>query len=148
MASSAVLKNTPSTAELEAAFPPIDPGIRPFGSRVLVQIRTAKKVTAGGIILTDDAKDTEKWNTQIAKVIAKGPLAFKNRNTLEDWKEGHWCEPGDFVRVPKYAGDRFGIPFGDKVDGVQRDEAMFVIFDDLNIIGAVTGDPLGIKAFI
>ena len=68
---------------LKEAFPEIDAGIQPFGSRVLVQIRTAKKKTAGGIILTTDTKDTEKWNTQIGKVMHVGPLAFKNRNTME-----------------------------------------------------------------
>ena len=31
---------------LKEAFPEIDAGIQPFGSRVLVQIRTAKKKTA------------------------------------------------------------------------------------------------------
>ena len=54
---------------MKEAFPAIDAGIQPFGSRVLVQIRTAKKKTAGGIILTTDTKDTEKWNTQIGKVM-------------------------------------------------------------------------------
>ena len=37
---------------MKEAFPDVDPGIQPFGSRVLVQIRTAKTKTSGGIILT------------------------------------------------------------------------------------------------
>ena len=57
----------------------------------LVQIRTAKSKTAGGIILTTDSKDTEKWNTQVGKVINIGPLAFKNRNDMKSWPEGQWC---------------------------------------------------------
>ena len=36
---------------LEEAFPSVEPGLIPFGSRVLVQIRSAKKTSAGGIIL-------------------------------------------------------------------------------------------------
>ena len=36
----------------DEAFPPCDPGIMPFGSRVIVQIRTPKTQTKGGIILT------------------------------------------------------------------------------------------------
>jgi co-chaperonin GroES (HSP10) len=108
-----------------------------------VQIRTPKMKSAGGIILTSETKDTEKWNTQVAKVIAMGPLAFRNRDTMQEWKEGAWCGPGDFVRVPKYGGDRWEVPTEN------RDEpAMFVIFNDLDVLGRVTGDPLAIKAFI
>lgn len=126
---------------LAEAFPAADAGVQPFGSRVLVQIRTPKK-KVGSILLVQDTKDTEKWNTQVAKVIAVGSLAYKNRNTQEPWPEGQWCQPGDFVRVPKYGGDRWEVP-------LNKDEnAMFVIFNDLDIIGKVTSDPLAIKAFI
>jgi co-chaperonin GroES (HSP10) len=130
---------------LAEAFPETDSGIQPFGSRILVQIRTAKSKTSGGIILTNDSKDTEKWNTQVGKVINIGPLAFKNRNTMDGWPEGQWCNEGDFVRVPKYGGDRWEVPLDEKPMG---EKAMFVIFNDLDIIGKVTGDPLKIKAFI
>lgn len=128
--------------ELNIAFPAVEPGIQPFGSRVLVQIRNPKQVTASGIIIDSGSKDTERWNTQVAKVISLGPLAFKNRNTMESWPEGAWCQPGEFVRVAKYGGDRWEVPYGD------REVALFVIFNDLDIIGRVTGDPLAIRAFI
>ena len=130
---------------LAEAFPETDSGIQPFGSRILVQIRTAKSKTSGGIILTYDSKDTEKWNTQVGNVINIGPLAFKNRNTMDGWPEGQWCNEGAFVRVPKYGGDRWEVPLDEKPMG---EKAMFVIFNDLDIIGKVTGDPLKIKAFI
>ena len=130
---------------LAEAFPAVDAGIRPFGSRVLIQIRTAKSKSSGGIILTNDTTDTEKWNTQIGKVVAVGPLAFKNRNTMESWPEGDWCQAGDMVRVAKYGGDRWEVELPDDVKG---DTAMFVIFNDLDIMGSVTGDPLKVKAFI
>jgi co-chaperonin GroES (HSP10) len=136
---------TPETASspIDEAFPKVDPAVQPFGSRVLMQIRTPKKKSAGGIIFTGETQDTEKWNTQVAKVIAVGPLAFKNREKMSPWPEGEWCKPGDFVRVSKYGGDRWEVP----IPG--RDEsAMFVIVNDLDIIGAVTGDPLQVKAFI
>lgn len=129
-------------SELEEAFPAVDAGVQPFGSRILVQIRTPKTKSKGGIILTTNTVDTERWNTQVAKVISVGPLAFKNRNTQESWPEGDWCKPGDFVRVPKYGGDRWEVAIN------KNDSAMFVIFNDLDIIGQVTGDPLAIKAFI
>jgi co-chaperonin GroES (HSP10) len=129
-------------ASIEEAFPSIDAGVKPFGSRVLCQIRLAKKKTRGGIILTGDTKDTETWNTQVARVVAVGDLAFKNRNTQEPWPEGSWAHPGDFVRVPKYGGDKWTV----KIDDDQ--EVIFVILNDLDLIGAVTGDPLAMKSFV
>lgn len=125
------------------AFPAVDAGIQPFGSRVLIQIRTPKKKTSGGIILDIGTQDTEKWNTQVGKVISLGPLAFKNRNDMTAWPEGAWCQAGEFVRVAKYGGDRWEVKVPDT-----DESAMFVIFNDLDIIGQVTGDPLKIKAFI
>lgn len=126
------------------AFPAVDAGIQPFGSRVLIQIRTPKKKSAGGIILdVAGLNDTEKWNTQIGKVVALGPLAFKNRSSMETWPEGEWCQVGEHVRVAKYGGDRWEV----SVAGTDE-SAMFVIFNDLDIIGRVTGDPLAIRAFI
>ena len=133
---------------LAEAFPAAEPGVQPFGSRVLVQIRTPKSKTAGGIILHNESKDTEKWNTQVAKVVAVGPLAFKNRTTQENWPEGSWCSDGDFVRVPKYGGDRWEVPLGTRGTDGGVQTAMFVIFNDLDLIGRVTADPLSIKAFI
>lgn len=124
------------------AFPAAEAGIQPFGSRVLVQIRTPKTKTASGIIIDSGSRDTEKWNTQVAKVIAMGPLAFKNRNTMADWPEGSWCSPGEYVRVAKYGGDRWEVPLPG------GESALFVIFNDLDIIGRVVGDPLAIRAFI
>lgn len=131
-----------SYESLDEAFPPCDAGVQPFGSRVLVQVRTPKQKTKGGIILTTDARETEHYNTQVAKVIAVGTLAFKNRNTMEPWPEGSWCEVGDFVRVPRYGGDRWSVKTAD------GDEAIVVIFNDLDLVGRVTGDPLAIKAFL
>lgn len=126
------------------AFPAVDAGIQPFGSRVLIQIRTPKKKSAGGIIIDiHGSNETEKWNTQIGKVITLGPLAFKNRNDMKPWPEGDWCKAGEYVRVAKYGGDRWEV----KVPG-KDESAMFVIFNDLDIIGQVTGDPLAIRAFI
>jgi co-chaperonin GroES (HSP10) len=127
---------------VDEAFPACDPGVQPFGSRVLVQIRTPKKKTAGGIMLVGETRETEHYNTQVAKVLTVGSLAFKNRNTMESWPEGSWCAPGDFVRVPRYGGDRWTVKTPD------GDEAIVVIFNDLDLVGKVTGDPLAIKAFL
>ena len=127
---------------LDEAFPAVDAGVRPYGSRVLVQIRSPKKKSAGGIIIDTGSRDTEKWNTQVAKVISVGPLAFHNRDTMQPWPEGAWAKPGDYVRVAKYGGDRWEVPVED------NEVALFVMFNDLDLLGEVTGDPLAIRAFI
>lgn len=139
-----MLLETPLEMEydsLEDAFPEVDCGIEPMGSRVIVQIRRAKKQTKGGLYIPEEARKTEASNTQVAKVVSVGVLAYRNRNTMEMWPEGAWCAVGDYVRSPKYGGDRWTVKFGD-------DEIEFVMFDDLNILGRVTGDPTKIRAFI
>jgi co-chaperonin GroES (HSP10) len=131
---------------LEEAFPAVDPLMAPYGARVLVQLRAVKeKVTSAGILIPEEVKETEKWNTMIGKVIAIGPLAFKKRDDMQPWPEGAWANVGDFVRVPKWGGDRWEIDFED--DGL-KGKALFTFFNDHELIGKVTGDPRAIKAFI
>ncbi len=141
-----------SVSPLEEAFPPADPGIVPLGSRVLVQVKrppdkkiiTRQDGTKVELHFADESKDAEKWNTQVGVVIALGPVAFHDRTTLEPWPEGDWLVPGDFVRVAKYGGDRFEVPtFADP-----KARALFVIFNDLEMIAKVTGDPLQIIAYV
>jgi co-chaperonin GroES (HSP10) len=127
---------------LDEAFPPVDPGVQPFGSRVLCQLRTPKSVTKGGIHLLGDTRETEHWNTQVAKVLAVGELAFRNRQTRDLWPEGSWCEVGEFVRVPKYGGDRWTVSLSG------REDALLILFNDLDLLGKITGDPLAIKAYV
>ena len=133
---------------LDEAFPVVDSGCAPLGARILVQFKqTPKKTTSSGIILVEETKDTEKWNTQVAKIIAIGPLAFKQRDTMQPWPEGSWAEIGEFVRVPKWGGDRWEVPYGEVVNG-EQDMALFSVFNDHELISLVTGDPLKVKAFL
>ena len=138
------LTNNEVTYEYESlddAFPPCDPNVQPLGSKVMVQIKTPKKQTKGGIILPDEIRETDHWNTQVAKVLAVGPLAFHNRDTGKLWPEGAWCAPGEFVRVPKYGGDRW------VVKTAAGGDAVILIVNDLDINAKVI-DPLAMKAFL
>jgi co-chaperonin GroES (HSP10) len=133
-------------AALQEAFPAVEPGAVPVGGRILVQWRaTRNTVTSSGIVLVEETKETEKWNNQVAKVIAIGPLAFKKRDTLEPWPEGNWIEVGDYVRMPKWGGDRWEVPYGDPSLG---ESALFSVFNDHEVIAKVTMDPLKVKAFL
>lgn len=131
------------------AFPEVDPGLVPFGSRILVQLRSPRSMTRGGIYVPQDSQETEFWNTQVAKVIALGPGAFRNRDTLEEWPEGAWCREGDFVRVPKYGGDKWFVDLPNaKASRAGVDKALFILFNDLDIIGKITTDPLEVVAYL
>lgn len=133
-----------NAAEIAWAFPSVDPGAKPLGARVLVQLRrTKQQATSAGIILVQETKETEKWNNMVGKVVALGPLAFRKRDTMEPWVEGTWCEIGDYVRVPKWGGDRWEVEVAD-----DEEKALFMILNDHEIIATVTGNPLEMRAFL
>jgi len=134
--------STYTTEQIAEAFPDVDPGFEPFGSRVIVQLRSPKLKSKGGIILVDDTKETEMWNTQIAKVRALGPLAFKNRENIKTWPEGEWCKVGDYVRIPKFNQDKWFIELD---SGLQ---VLFMLVNDIDLLAKKLGNPLEVKAYI
>ncbi len=131
-----------SSGTLEEGFPDVDPNFEPFGSLVLLQVRVAKRTISkdSKIELPDEVRATIQANTQVAKVIAHGPLAYCNRNTGEKWPEGAWANPGEFVRIPKYAGDRWEVKHEDGV-------VTFVLLKDLELSGRVPR-PLDVVAYV
>jgi len=131
-----------SFKSLEEAFPKVDAGHTPLGERVMVQIRKAVQKTKGGIIISVETQKTEHDNTQVGKLIAVGPLAFRNRDTGAKWPEGDWASVGDYVRCPKYGGDRW------EVKDSLGESVVCAIFKDTDLIAKVTADPRTIRAFI
>jgi co-chaperonin GroES (HSP10) len=140
------MSNTPeagNSADLQEAFPVVDPGAVPLGARVLVQMRLPKrKMTSSGIILAAETVDTEKAQNPIGKVVAVGPLAFKKRDTMEPWPEGTWVEVGDYVRVPRWTGDRWEVPVS------QDDVVQFMLMNDHEVVAKLTSNPLEMRAFV
>jgi len=132
--------------DLDWAFPKVDPGAEPLGARILVQLRRSKKKTESGLWLVEETKETEKWQNMVAKVIELGPIAFKKRDTMEPWVEGIWCEVGDYIRVPKWGGDRWEVTLPDAEKG--DDPVLFMVLNDHEVIAKITGNPLAVKAFI
>ena len=45
---------------LEEAFPVVEPGAKPLGARILVQLRQTKKTSKSGIVLVEETKEAEK----------------------------------------------------------------------------------------
>lgn len=145
---------TATDDELLKAFPDVDSGFEPFGSRIIVQLRCPKLYSPGGIKFPDDVIETEMWNTQIGKVRSIGPLAFKNREKLTDWPEGAWANIGEYVRIPKFNQDKWFIEYptkiktslGMEIDATER--VLFMLINDLDLLARKTGNPLEVKAYI
>jgi hypothetical protein len=98
--------------------------------------------TRGGILKPGEVEDIERYRTQAALVRALGVAAYTHRDTGEEWVEGAWCIPGDFVRSPMFGGDRFDITH--KV-GDEKVKTTFVFLKDSDLIALVVGDPLNIE---
>ena len=139
-------EGVPDEQELKWAFPDVSPGQKPFGGRVVVQLRRIKKTTASKIILVAETKETEKWQNMIGRVVEIGPLAFKNRETMESWPEGSWASVGDYVRVPKWGGDRWEREVPNEEGN--EDPVLFMTINDHELIVRVTDDPLSFKAYV
>jgi co-chaperonin GroES (HSP10) len=140
-----VTNDVPDAKELDWAFPEVEPGMQPYGGRIIIQLRRVKK-RKGMIYLVEETKENEKWNNMIGKVIAIGPLAFKNRDTMTSWPEGSWANVGDYVRVPRWGGDRWEIK--DPTDEQGEDPVLFMTINDHELIAKVTANPLSFKAFV
>lgn len=109
-------------------FPDIEPGSRPTGNQVMIQLRTVPKKSHGGIVLVEETKEFNQGNTQVARLVKLGQIAFHDRSSGEMWKEGAWAELGDLVLAPRYGGFRFEVP----IPGTDE-QAIFAIINDYDI---------------
>lgn len=131
-----------ASGTMEESFPDVDPNHVPLGQNVLIQIRVARRKASkdSDIELPDEVRATIQANTTVGKVIAVGPLAFKNRNSGQPWPEGAWVEVGEFVRVPRHGGERWEVPHGDGV-------VTFLQLADLQLGGKIPR-PLDVIAYV
>ena len=116
------------TEYIEQHFPQVDPGVKVCGAKVLIQLRTIKEFSSGGIALAKATTEFNNGNTRIGRLVAVGGIAFCDRNTGQEWKEGKWAEVGDIVIMPAWGGFRFEVP----IPG-QQEKAIFTVFDDTNV---------------
>lgn len=72
-----------------------------LGWRLLLRPVAIRPKTKGGIVLPDIVKDDMLYLNTVARVLAVGPLAFKQ----EDY-EYQWVKVGDYVLYGKNAGKR------------------------------------------
>lgn len=127
-----------NTIDLETAFPDVPCPIKPFGNRVLFQMRKPKGKTTGGIILVDDTTEDKQRQEQTAKVVAIGPDAFRFASG-EEWASGPTFKVGDYVRVPLHGGDNHWVP-------LDKDKVLFKTFKSYEVVGMIEGDPLEVTS--
>ena len=61
---------------------------------------------------------------------------------MDSWPEGSWCSVGDYVRVPRWTGDRWEV----KID--QDTTVEFMLMNDHEVVAKLTCDPLTMRAFV
>lgn len=114
-------------------FPEVEPGQRPCGNKVLVQLMLVQK-KHGSIILASDTQDFNKNSTIVCRVVKKGEIAFRSRDTGMLWKEGAWANIGDIVLMPRYGGtNRIEVPLN------EDETVIFATYDDYSITNVVEG---------
>lgn len=77
------------------------------GYTLLVRPVRVKEKTKSGVILPDSAQEDLKYLTNVSRVLAIGPYAFKS----DKFDQGSWCangdiKVGDYVLHGKYDGEK------------------------------------------
>lgn len=131
---------------LDEAFPVVDFACDPGKStNYVVQLRRAKRMSAGGIILSEQDRNAESDNTTVGKVVAIGRGCFRDKE-FRPWPEGPWFELGEYLRIPRYGGMRFKVSWKDEHG---KDEYInFVMFEHLQFLAKVPGDPLRVIDYV
>ena len=74
----------------------------PQGPMILLKTRKFETKSAGGIIHTlSNEAERETAGQSVYQVVAQGELAYKDHPT---YKDAVFCEVGDWVCAPRYAG--------------------------------------------
>lgn len=103
-------------------------GIIPTEYKCLIEPKSVEEVTAGGIILPDMTKDSEKYSATEGTLIAVSHLAFSYA-TDKEWA-GKKPKPGDRVIYAKYAGTRVKSPKDGKEYLLANDKEIMAIVEE------------------
>jgi len=69
--------------------------IEVFNNQVLLGIYIRPVKTRGGIMLTDNYRDEDKWQGKVGLVLKKGPTAFMDKTG--EWFDGVTINDGDWL---------------------------------------------------
>lgn len=93
---------------------PINKLPKPVGWRVLVGSVFIDEKSAGGIILTESTKDSQKYGRFVAKVLAVGSECYNHEKfqggvSIKERQPKPWVRVGDYVVVGQYAGQNIPV---------------------------------------
>ena len=100
----------------------------PKGYRILCGVPKIEDKYESGILKAGNTRQVEENATVVLYVMKMGDLCYKD---VQKFPTGAWCQEGDFVVTPAYAGTRI------KIHGVE-----FRIIND-DTVQAVVDDPRG-----
>ncbi|OAY76430.1 20 kDa chaperonin, chloroplastic [Ananas comosus] len=93
--------------------------LKPLGERVLIKVAEAEEKTAGGLLLTEAAKEKPSIGTVVA--VGPGPLDEEgNRKPMD-------ISPGSTVMYSKYAGSEFKSTDGSDYIALRVSDVMAVL---------------------
>ena len=83
--------------------------LRPEGDKVIVKPDTAEKVSSGGIIIPDLARDQQQTAATRGELVAIGPEARLRFSEGLDGVDAHDAKPGQRVIFSKYGGSSIRV---------------------------------------
>ena len=75
------------------------------GYQILVKPICPEKKTKGGIILTDNYRDSFNYISNIGRVLSMGPLCYNDKEKFGE----PWCAVGDYVITERNVGQKFRL---------------------------------------
>ena len=103
--------------------------LRPEGEKVIVKPDTAEKISSGGIIIPDLARDQQQTAATRGELIAIGPDARLRFSDGADGVDAFEAKPGQRVIFSKYGGSSIRI-----------DRQEYRILFDKDIVCLITGE--------
>lgn len=67
-----------------------------FNNQILIATYIRPEKTKGGIIMTDRARDEDKFQSKIGLIVAKGPSAFQEEEG-GNWFNGRQLDVGEWI---------------------------------------------------
>lgn len=125
---------------LEEIFPVVPHGRQPLLTHYLVQKPLVRRKTKAGIVVVEETVQAEQDTCTLGKVIAISPQCFHDKSGVM-WYEGPSFAVGDYLQIPRFGGFRFAVPW-------QGESVEFVMFDHLQQIAKITGDPRKITTYL
>lgn len=117
-------------AEIQAAVAPYLDEIVPMGARIMVAVYQRPEKTKGGVFLTQDSRNEDRWQGKCGLILKMGPLAFQ-ADATHQWGD-RIPKIGDWVAFR--VGDTHPFLLGDRTCRLVEDVYVQMILDRPDVI--------------